>query len=26
VSEDGATLEFPDGVPVLTAIGVKVKE
>lgn len=26
VSEDGATLEFPEGVPVLTAIGVKVKE
>lgn len=26
VSEDGATLSFPDGVPVLTAIGVKVKE
>jgi len=26
VSEDGASLEFPDGVPVLTAIGVKVKE
>lgn len=25
VSEDGATLEFPDGVPLLTAIGVKVK-
>jgi hypothetical protein len=26
VSDDGATLNFPDGVPVLTAIGVKVKE
>lgn len=26
VSEDGATLEFPEGIPVLTAIGVKVKE
>lgn len=26
VSADGASLEFPDGVPVLTAIGVKVKE
>lgn len=26
VSDDGATLEFPDGVPVLTAVGVKVKE
>jgi hypothetical protein len=25
VSEDGATLEFPDGVPVLTAIGVREK-
>lgn len=25
VSDDGATLEFPDGVPLLTAIGVKVK-
>lgn len=25
VSDDGTTLEFPDGVPVLTAIGVKVK-
>lgn len=26
VSEDGTTLEFPEGVPVLTAVGVKVKE
>jgi hypothetical protein len=26
VSDDGKSLEFPDGVPVLTAIGVKVKE
>jgi hypothetical protein len=26
VSADGGTLEFPEGVPVLTAIGVKVKE
>lgn len=26
VSEDGATLDFPDGIPVLTAVGVKVKE
>lgn len=26
VSEDGKNLEFPEGVPVLTAIGVKVKE
>lgn len=26
VSDDGATLDFPEGVPVLTAIGVKVKE
>jgi hypothetical protein len=25
VSEDGATLEFPEGVPVLTAIGIKEK-
>jgi hypothetical protein len=25
VSDDGATLEFPDGVPVLTAIGVREK-
>lgn len=25
VSQDGATLEFPDGVPVLTAIGIRVK-
>jgi hypothetical protein len=25
VSEDGATLEFPDGVPVLTAIGIREK-
>lgn len=26
VSADGETLEFPEGVPVLTAVGVKVKE
>lgn len=26
VSDDGQTLDFPDGVPVLTAIGVKVKQ
>jgi hypothetical protein len=26
VSDDGATLDFPDGVPVLSAIGVRVKE
>lgn len=26
VSDDGATLEFPDGVPVLTAIGIRVLE
>ena len=26
VSDDGATLEFPDGLPVLTAIGIRVLE